>query len=94
MGDQNIAIITDSKGKREFTRQLLNDIKAMEKMLKLNMFEDDIQRIGAEQEVGIVGKDWLPKMVYDKILDDVDDDHFTPELGRFNFEINLDPQLF
>jgi CBS domain-containing protein len=94
MGDQDIAIITDSEGKREFTRHLLNDIKALEKMLSHKMFEDDIQRIGAEQEVGIVGKDWLPKMVYDKILDDVDDDHFTPELGRFNIEINLDPQLF
>jgi len=94
MGDQNIAIITNSEGKREFTRHLLKDIKAMEKMLELNMFEDDIQRIGAEQEVGIVGKDWLPKMVHDKILDDIDDNHFTPELGRFNVEINLDPQLF
>ena len=94
MGDQNIAILTDSEGKREFTRHLLNDIKALEQMLSHKMFEDDIQRIGAEQEVGIVGKDWLPKMVYDKILDDVDDDHFTPELGRFNVEINLDPQVF
>jgi CBS domain-containing protein/gamma-glutamylcysteine synthetase len=94
MGDQNIAIITDSEEKHEFTRYLLTDIKALEKMLDQNMFEDDIQRIGAEQEVGIVGKDWLPKMVHDKILDDVNDNHFTPELGRFNIEINLDPQLF
>lgn len=94
MGDQDIVIITDSKDKRAFTRHLLNDIKALEKMLKQNMFEDDVQRIGAEQEVGIVGKDWLPKMVHDKILDDVADDHFTLELGRFNIEINLDPLLF
>lgn len=94
MGDQNIAIITNSEGKREFTRHLLADIQAMEKMIEQEMFEDDIQRIGAEQEVGIVGKDWLPKMVHEEILKDVDDDHFTPELGRFNVEINLDPQLF
>ena len=94
MGDQNIALISDAKGKREFTKHLLNDIKAMEKMLKDDLFEDDIQRIGAEQELGIVGKDWLPKMVHDKLLEDIDDDHFTPELGRFNIEINLDPIVF
>jgi len=94
MGEQNIATINNAESKREFTRQVLSDIKAMEIMLEKNMFETDIQRIGAEQELGIVGKDWLPAMVYDKILKGVADDHFTTELGRFNIEINLDPIQF
>ena len=94
MGNQNISIITNSEERQVFTKHLLNDIKAMELMVKKDMFEIETQRIGAEQEMGIVGKDWLPAMVYDKILKEVADDHFTTELGRFNLEINLDPQLF
>lgn len=94
MGSQDIRVIAKSKDKREFTRYLLNDIKALEKMLEEEHFEDDIQRIGAEQELGIVNKLWLPSMIYDKILEEVNDDHFTTELGRFNLEINLDPFKF
>ncbi len=94
MGTQNIRIISGSKGKQEFTKSLLNDIKALERMLKEERFESDIQRIGAEQELGIVNKLWLPSMIYDKILDEVDDEHFTTELGRFNIEVNLDPFKF
>ena len=49
MGSQNINVISDSKAKQEFTKYLLNDVKALETMLKEDRFEDDIQRIGAEQ---------------------------------------------
>jgi CBS domain-containing protein len=94
MGEQKITILDSAESKHTFTRHLLNDIKAMEIMLARNMFEKDTQRIGAEQELGIVGNDWYPAMVYDKILKEVADDHFTTELGRFNIEINLDPLLF
>lgn len=94
MGDQAISVISTPEGKREYTRHILNDIKALEIMLDRKMFEVTPQRIGAEQEMGIVGKDWIPSMVYDKILKAVNDDHFTTELGRFNLEINLDPLIF
>ena len=94
MGDQAISVISTPEGKREYTRHILNDIKALEIMLEKKMFEVTPQRIGAEQEMGIVGKDWIPSMIYDKILKEVNDDHFTTELGRFNLEINLDPQIF
>ncbi len=95
MGTQGISAITDPEEKRLHTRHLLNDIKALEIMLQeKGRFEEDVQRIGAEQELGLVGTDWLPAMVYDKILAEVADDHFTTELGRFNLEINLDPLEF
>jgi CBS domain-containing protein len=94
MGEKSISVISTPEGKREFTRHILNDIKALEMMLESKMFEVSPQRIGAEQEMGIVGKDWIPSMIYDKILKEVEDDHFTTELGRFNLEINLDPQIF
>ena len=94
MGIKNIRIIATSQEKQEFTKCLLNDVKTLEVMLEEERFEDDVQRIGAEQELGIVNNLWLPAMIYDKILEEVDDEHFTTELGRFNLEINLDPYKF
>ena len=94
MGDQQISRLTDPEEKRSYTRHLLEDIRALEKMIQNGMFETDIQRIGAEQELSLVGGDWRPAMVYDQVLDTVQDDHFTTELGRFNVEINLDPHVF
>lgn len=94
MGDQNISRLTDPEEKRSYTRQLLDDIRALENMIADGIFETDVQRIGSEQELSMVGPDWRPAMVYDKILKSVNDDHFTTELGRFNIEINLDPQVF
>ena len=63
-------------------------------MLKEDMFEYDILRIGAEQEMVLVGADWMPALTYDKILAELNDPNFTTELGRFNLEINLDPLPF
>ena len=94
MGDQNISRITDPEKKRAYTKHLLSDIHALEKMIEGDMFESDVIRIGAEQEIGLVGSDWRPAMVYNKILKSVNDKHFTTELGRFNIEINLDPLVF
>ena len=94
MGSQKISPFEDAKNKQAFTKSILNDLKALEHLINENKFETKIQRIGAEQELGIVGKDWYPAMNYDKILKEIDDDHFTTELGRFNLEINLDPIEF
>ncbi len=91
MGDQQVNKLEDSNKKRAFTKNILDDLKALEYLIKENKFETETQRIGAEQELGLVGKDWYPAMNYDKILAEVNDKHFTTELGRFNIEINLDP---
>mgnify|MGYP002713082190 CR=1 FL=1 len=94
MGDQHISRFEDTSERQAFTKSMLNDLKALDQLIKDQKFEEDIQRIGAEQEVGLVGKDWYPAMIYDKILDEVNDPHFTTELGRYNVEINLDPIVF
>lgn len=94
MGDHHVSKFEDPSERQAFTKNLLNDIKALDLLIKNDLFEKDVQRIGAEQELGIVGKDWYPAMIYDKILEEVDDSRFTTELGRFNIEINLDPVTF
>ncbi len=94
MGDPNVSQFSQASEKHHFTKLLIRDIKALETMLNERMFEDDILRIGAEQELVIAGNDWYPAMTYDEILETINDDHFTTELARFNFEINADPLVF
>lgn len=90
MGTLNVKPIVTLEQRKEFLYHLLKDVKALEKMIKEDLFEKDIQRIGAEQELCIVTKDFRPSYNSLKILDKINDTHFTTELGLFNMEINLD----
>ena len=94
MGAEKVAIIKDKDLRLKATDHLLRDLKALEIMLKRGMFETDVQRIGAEQEISIVGNDWKPAPILMKILEKVNDDRFTTEFAQFNMEINLDPIIF
>ncbi len=93
MGSQSVKAITSQKQRKKFIYHLLNDVKALEKMIKDDLFEKDIQRIGAEQELCVVNDRYRPSINALKILDQIDDPHFTTELALFNLEINLDPEV-
>lgn len=82
----------DAKRHREFMVALLNDLKAFERMLDENMFETGRRRIGAEQEMFIINEGWGPAKGALKILEALQDPHFTTELGLFQLEANCDPQ--
>jgi predicted transcriptional regulator len=94
MGSQSVIPIKTQKDRKEFVDHLLNDLDAFEYMLQHNLFEKDIQRIGAEQELCIVDKDFRPSTNAIEILKKINDDHYTTELALFNLEINLDPFEF
>ncbi len=53
-----------------------------------------MRRIGAEQELFLVNRNWHPASVAMDLLGKIDDPHYTTELGLFNLEINLDPSTF
>ncbi|WP_245911949.1 CBS domain-containing protein [Flagellimonas meridianipacifica] len=74
-----------------FVQHLINDVKALELLLKNGSFEDDIVRIGAEQELCLIDQEYRPYGVNLKLLEAINDDHFTTELANYNIEINLDP---
>ncbi len=94
MGAEKVVIIKDKDLRLQATDHLLRDLKALEIMLHRGMFETDVQRIGAEQELSLVGNDWKPAPVLMKILEKIKDDRFTTEFAQFNMEINLDPIVF
>ena len=86
--------IRGGQDRRQFTHALLRDLHALERMLAEGRIEAGVRRIGAEQEMFLVDRNWKPAPVALEILDAVDDPHFTTELGAFNLELNLDPQGF
>ncbi len=91
MGHQQVKPIITQEQRKEFLYHLLNDVKALEQMVKDDLFEKDIHRIGAEQEFCIVTKNYRPSRNSLKILQLINDPHFTTELGLFNLELNMDP---
>lgn len=96
MGEEHVNLAR-SKGHdqmRNFVRQLLSDVEALEYMLENDWFEDDVKRIGAEQEMCLINKHYKPAYKAMEILKDFHPDWLTTELAQFNLEINLSPQLF
>ena len=94
MGEQQVQPDISGEQLRLFMKSLLNDLRAFETMLEEGMIESDVRRIGAEQEFFLVDDGWRPAGLALEVLDEIDDPHFTTELGKFNLEVNLDPLDF
>lgn len=78
---------------RIFTRALLRDLQALERLLAEGLIETGVRRFGAEQELFLVDEAWRPAPVAVEVLEDLNDDPFTTELARFNLEANLSPRV-
>ena len=79
---------------RAFTRSVLNDLQALEAMLANGQIEDDVRRIGAEQEMFLVDSSLHPAPIVSEVMDEAKDGRLTTEIGRFNLEANLTPRDF
>jgi CBS domain-containing protein len=91
MGEQNVKKINDEAIHQEFMRSLLGEVQALERMLDRGLIESGVHRIGAEQEMFLIDKAHKPATRAMEILDVIDDERFTHELGLFNLEANLSP---
>jgi CBS domain-containing protein/gamma-glutamyl:cysteine ligase YbdK (ATP-grasp superfamily) len=94
MGEQDVRQESQRDEIRVFLKHLLKDVRAFEQMLEQGLFESDVRRVGAEQELFLVDADWRPAPIATEVLERIDDEHFTTELARFNLEFNLDPLTF
>lgn len=91
MGEHTVNTENDSAELQHFMQKILDDVRALEKMLEDDLFEKGVTRIGAEQEIFIVNPDGSPSLLGPEVLEEINDPHFTTELARFNLECNLDP---
>lgn len=90
MGRQDVAGLGVPQT-RAFTKALLRDLQALERMLHDGMIESGIKRIGAEQELFLVDRGWRPNPVSLEVLEGLDPETFTTEITQFNLEINAPP---
>lgn len=94
MGELSVTASRDAEQMRFFMKCVLQDMDALDTMLKNGMIESDRRRIGAEQEVFLVDQAFGPTLTAEPILAELADPHFTHELALFNIEYNLDPVDF
>jgi CBS domain-containing protein len=91
-GDVGAAVGMDPETIRVFTRAVLRDLQALERMLREGLVEEGPRRFGAEQELFLVGEGGRPASVAPAVLERLEGGPFTPELALFNLEVNLPPQ--
>ncbi len=93
MGEHNVQAL-DERQRKTFTRALLNDVRALERLLETDRIERGVRRIGAEQEMFLVDSSLHAAPVVMQVLEEANDPMLTTELAQFNIEANLDPLLF
>ncbi len=94
MGEHDIADSHDAEQQRNFMRALLEDVRALERMIEEGHIESGIRRIGAEQELFLVDAGMRPACIAEEVLERLDDQDFTTELAQYNLEANLPPSVF
>ena len=96
MGEQRVNTVDSQHEMQGFVRALLDDVQAFEYMLENDWFEDDIVRIGAEQEMCLVDKKTMkPACINMEVLEKLTDAPWcVTELAKFNLETNLSPREF
>jgi len=94
MGEQDVTTTPEGQQLRAFTQHLLNDLRALERMLADGLFETGVRRVGAEQEMVLVDRNCQPAPVALAVLEALADERFTTELALFNIECNLTPIEF
>ncbi|MEM9692273.1 MAG: hypothetical protein AAGA56_07000, partial [Myxococcota bacterium] len=95
MGDAGVSTESDEKRMRAFTRAVLADLAALEKLIEDDWFETGIRRIGAEQEMFLVDSSRQPASRAVEILRELEgEERVTTELARYNLEANLTPLVF
>ena len=93
MMEQAVASEMGKGSIRAFTKALLKDLQALERMLDEGLIESGVRRFGCEQEMFLVNQAWRPAPVAMEVLDRLEGGAFTTELARFNLEMNLEPMM-
>ena len=96
MGEQRVSLMKDQRQMQKFVKSLLDDVRSFEYMLDNNWFENDIARIGAEQEMVMVHlHNYKPATVAIEALEKLKEYEWVgTELAKFNLETNLTPREF
>ena len=78
---------------RRFEKRLFGDLRKLEALITAGRIEEDVYRVGVEQEMFLIGDGNRPAPKAMEVLKELDDPSFTTEIARFNLEANLEPML-
>ena len=94
MGEQKVSLVSNEKQMQKFVKSLLADVQSLEYMLENRWFENDITRIGAEQEMVMVDNGTIrPACIAVEALESMKEYEWVEtELAKFNLETNLIPR--
>lgn len=93
MGSEKVILPTRQQA-QQFVVDVLRDIQALDQMIQQDLFEKDVTRIGAEQELCLVDENWKPAMLNMQVLEKANNPFFTTEVAQFNLETNVAPRIF
>lgn len=94
MGQHQVSTEVDEERARRFSRALLDDLRTLERMCAMGIFERGVRRIGVEQEMFLVDRTGRPAPQALDLLATLGDPAFTTEIGLHNLELNLAPCVF
>lgn len=91
MAEHDVRDVRDESLRRKATIALLDDLRALERLLAEGRIERGAKRIGAEQEMFLVDRALRPAPVAAAVLERLGSLPFTTEIAQFNLEANLPP---
>lgn len=91
MGEHSVEQQVDERKSQAFMQALLEDLRALAFMLENGRVESGVRRIGAEQEMFLIDRDFRPAPLSMEVLKQANDARLTTEIARFNLEANLTP---
>lgn len=90
MGTHAVRFVDEPEAQKRAFDGIQADLRGLARLLETGRLQRDRPRIGAEQELCLVGEAHRPAPVITEFLDGLDDPAFATELARFNAEINLE----
>jgi gamma-glutamyl:cysteine ligase YbdK (ATP-grasp superfamily) len=93
MGRDVPAIVVSQADRRRYREKVRSCLDVLARMLRESRFTDGPEQVGLEVEFNLVDEAGSPAMRNAEVLAAIDDTDWSPELGRFNIEVNMEPRL-
>ena len=93
MGQHEVEQQLDELKFQAFMSAVLDDLRALDYLIEHDLIESGPRRIGAEQEMFLVGRDLRVSPRAVEVLKSANDPRLTTEIARFNLEANLTPRV-
>jgi len=87
--------LLDGESRTRFQDRVLKDLDLLEELIESGrLCETHGEHLGVEQELQFIGSDNRVAWIGEEVQSELDDERYTEELARFNFEIVLPPTPF